>query len=216
MHNLPADILDLLQRYADILWQANQSVNLIGYRDKDTLWTEGIEDSIFSVKVAGQFIAPASSIIDIGSGGGLPGMAAAAMLPDSTVTLVESIRKKCDFLNFCIAELGIKNCFVVQGRIEEYNLRGTHDLAFCRAVAELAVSLEYTLPFLKTGGIFIAHKGKKAAAELTSSAHALTVLGAEKESIFQAEGKCFIVFRKKRETASCYPRKNGLPARRPL
>lgn len=205
-----------LHKFASFVWQKNQLFNLVGYADYETLYREAVDDSVFTMETSSLFVPSPEKILDIGTGAGFPGIIACMMFPDSEVTLIESSEKKACFLKEASEYLGLGNCRVICRRIEEFREKESFDLAFCKAVASLRVSLEYAVPFLKTGGIFIAHKGEKAETEIRDSENALKILNAEILRIICSGTRKYPVVRKKAVTAGKYPRKTGVPATRPL
>ncbi len=165
-------------------------------------------------------------IIDIGTGGGFPGLPLKIAVDSINLHLLEATGKKVEFLNSLIEKLSLDNIYVHQGRAEDCGqnseFRENFDVAFARAVAALPVLLEYVLPFVKTGGIFIAQKGKKYSEEIDLSAQALKILGGEILDIkpvklpYDSIDKRLIVIKKISPTPLKYPRRNGIPLKRPL
>ncbi|MCL1905689.1 MAG: 16S rRNA (guanine(527)-N(7))-methyltransferase RsmG [Clostridiales bacterium] len=162
---------------------------------------------------------------DIGSGAGFPGLVLALAWPESSWLLLEATGKKCDFLRLCIEELHIKNARALPLRAEaaghEPELRGQCALVTARAVAALPVLLEYALPLLAEGGIFFAAKGPALAEEEIASANALAVLGAQvcnKREFTLPDGEKRVIasYRKITPTPNKYPRRAGMPEKRPL
>jgi len=165
-------------------------------------------------------------VIDIGTGGGFPGLPLKIVEDTMNLHLLEATGKKVEFLKNLINRLSLTNVYVHQGRAEDFGqnseFRENFDVAFARAVAGLPVLLEYVLPFLKTEGIFIAQKGKKYSEEIDMSAYALNTLGGEILDIkpvrlpYESSEKKLIVIKKISPTPVKYPRRNGIPLKRPL
>ncbi|MEQ8168092.1 MAG: 16S rRNA (guanine(527)-N(7))-methyltransferase RsmG [Candidatus Eremiobacterota bacterium] len=165
-------------------------------------------------------------IIDIGTGGGFPGLPLKIVEDTMSLHLLEATGKKVEFLKNLIDRLSLDNVYIHQGRAEDFGqnceFREKFDVAFARAVAGLPVLLEYVLPFVKTGGIFIAQKGKKYSEEIDMSAQALKTLGGEILDIkpvrlpYKSSEKRLIVIKKISATPLKYPRRNGIPLKRPL
>jgi 16S rRNA (guanine527-N7)-methyltransferase len=162
---------------------------------------------------------------DIGSGAGFPGLVLALACPESNWLLLEASGKKCGFLRRCMEELRIENARVLALRAEEAGrdtaLRGRFDVATARAVAALPVLLEYALPLLTVGGTFIAAKGPALAAEEEAAAKALAVLGAalgprQEFTLPGGERRVIACYRKTAATPAAYPRRAGMPEKRPL
>lgn len=164
--------------------------------------------------------------IDIGTGAGFPGIPFAIAQPTWTVTLLDSTRKKIDFLNQLLTTLGITNATAIAGRAEELGQNPDHrehyNLVGIRAVAAAPVCAEYALPLLQVGGLAVLYRGQWSAAEQQSLEAAVALLGGEIEAIdafktpiTQGERHC-IYLRKISATASEYPRATGIPAQKPL
>lgn len=161
---------------------------------------------------------------DIGSGAGLPAVPLKIVRPDLNFTLVEAVEKKTRFLS-ALAErlqildgLAIKHCRAEQ---EAAANRAVYDAVTARAVAPLNTLLEYALPLLKTGGIFIAYKGANFAEEVRQAENAARLLGADLASAIvysleQPRDRALLVYAKTRETPPRFPRKNNNPRRKPL
>jgi 16S rRNA (guanine527-N7)-methyltransferase len=180
-----------------------------------------LEEAVQEARQAGQTLYAA----DIGSGAGFPGLVLALACPKSEWLLLEAGGKKCGFLRLCLAELNIKNASALALRAEEAGQtaewRGQFSLVTARAVAALPVLLEYALPLLKVGGTFLAAKGPALPAEETAAAQALAVLGAEplgqhRFTLPGGEQRIVARYRKLRETPAKYPRRPGMPEKRPL
>jgi 16S rRNA (guanine527-N7)-methyltransferase len=169
--------------------------------------------------------APAR-VVDIGSGAGLPGLAMRIAEPALRLTLVESSARRCAFLRETAAELGLDEVRVVQARAEEAGhypeLREHFDLAVARAVAPLAVLVEYALPLLAAGGLLAAPKGSRAAAELEAARPAIAGLGGEPAAPLalplppDSPLQQVLLVRRAGELPTHLPRRPGVPARRPL
>ncbi|RAK05438.1 16S rRNA (guanine527-N7)-methyltransferase [Halanaerobium saccharolyticum] len=164
--------------------------------------------------------------LDIGTGAGFPGMVLKLFLPGDSFYLLDSSAKKVNFLNQLIYKLGLKGIDATHGRAEDLakleEWRGSFDYVCSRAVASLNVLLEYAVPFLKVGGLAYFYKGPEYQAEITEARSALETLGAEiKESIeldvpgLEAE-RYLIIVEKNDPTDNKYPRRAGIPKKRPL
>jgi 16S rRNA (guanine527-N7)-methyltransferase len=165
-------------------------------------------------------------LVDVGSGAGFPGIPLKIVLGELQVTLVESTRKKLDFCEHVIANLGLLGIEAVHGRAEDLardkRYRGTFDWAVGRAVASMSVLAEYLLPFLKLGGRMIAMKGSTGPAESQEAGAALTLLGGKLSRLVPmelptvTETRFLVVVDKVAATPDSYPRRPGIPAKRPL
>ncbi len=147
----------LLKRYAELLASYGGKIRLTGPSDPEIIWNDHVEDCLFTIP----FLPQKGKIIDVGSGGGLPGLVWAIMRPDLEVTLLDSVRKKCGALQEIGTALGLSNIRVVWGRCEEFarTERECFDLAGARAVAETGVLAEFLSPLTAPGGRALAMKG---------------------------------------------------------
>ena len=170
-------------------------------------------------------VRAARRIADIGSGAGLPALVLALALPSARLTAVESQRKKCGFIEAAAGAMGLENVEVRCERAEEYGRsvgRGIHDVVVSRALAELAVVAEYSLPLLEPRGKMIAMKGLISDEERIQGERALGILGGSGlesirlEPFAGAENRWVYLAEKEGETAESYPRRPGVAARRPL
>ena len=223
--SLPDAAVDTLSRYLDLLLAANRRVNLTGIRDRDEAWRRHIIDSLTLLPGLAE-LPDGATVIDVGSGGGLPGVPVAIALPNVRVTLLEATGKKANFLGECVEQLGLGNVQVVQDRAEAAGQDRAHrqryDAAICRAIGPMRDLLEYTLPLVAVGGRVLAMKGPKAEAELRQASDALWTLGAGELQVFDAYPEGFgrhtviVCITKARLTPKAYPRRPGLPRQDPL
>lgn len=214
-----------LARHWQLLSAAAQHFNLTAIADD----AEAAEKHYFDCLLALPALAGAAAgaqVADIGSGGGFPGLVLAVACPQLQFTLIEATGKKCAFLQDCCNQLGLANVRVLTMRAEEAgrapDLRAAFAYATARAVAPLAVLAEYALPLLRVGGRLVAFKGANHAAEQAAASHALQLLQAEAEAplLFtlpqSGEQRALLSIRKCGETPEKYPRRPGMPAKRPL
>lgn len=176
-----------------------------------------------ALETAGAFGSPA---IDIGAGGGFPGVPIKIVRPDLRLTLLEATGKKAAFLELLAERLGLTDVAVVHGRAEELahdpGHREAYRLALARAVAPLRVLVELALPFLETGGFLAAPKGSGAEQEVRDAANALAVCGGRVDLIepldLSGPGPVptLVLVRKVAPTSGRYPRRAGIPGKRPL
>ena len=199
-----------LHRYSELLASCSVA-RLTGSRDADEIYELHIRDSLYSVPL----LPEEGEVIDVGSGGGLPGVVWAICRPGLSVTLLDSVRKKCAALRDIAAALELKNISTVWGRCEEYALsaRERYSFAAARALAHAGVVAEYLAPLVARGGRLIAFKGPKGAAELEEVGEKWNRLGLSQPRVLSyAEGRnyFFVVWEKNSPCPSFYPRKPGL------
>jgi 16S rRNA (guanine527-N7)-methyltransferase len=223
--DLTARQLDQLSAYADRL--ATSAHNLTSARDRDQIDTRHIDESLaFGHLLAARGLLPdAANVLDLGAGGGLPGIPLRIAWPGIRLTLLESVGKKCRFLEQTTTALSLDHVTVVEGRAEDFGRDSTHretyDLALARAVAPLPVLLEYALPALRVGGWLAAPKGSAATSELAAAANALDALGGRLDAAAPfrpPDGlpQTVIVIEKVAPAPARYPRRAGIPSKRPL
>ncbi len=204
-------------RYAEMLTERNEKVNLTAITDPDEIRVKHFTDSLAAIDL----IKTGATVLDIGSGAGFPGIPLKIARDDISVTLLDSVNKKVAFMNDVIADLGLKNIEAVHARIEDFPHKGEFDVAVSRAVAELTTLAEYALPFVKVGGTFVAYKSEKAEAEVAAAGNAVALLGGRLREIREvnvAPGltRKLIVVDKIDPTPLKYPRGKNLPRLKPL
>ncbi len=216
-----AQIGDLL-KYKDLMLEWNKKVNLTSIEDEREIIIKHYLDS-FSIL---PYIKDENlRVIDVGSGAGFPGIPIKIAYSRINVVLLDSLDKRLKFLNEVIKTLQLKDIRTVHGRAEDFGVmndfREKFDVSVARAVSSLPVILEYCLPFVKVGGIFIAMKGSNIG-ELEQGKKALDILGGEIESVseialpFSDIRRNIIIIKKLRQTPTRYPRKAGKPSKEPL
>jgi 16S rRNA (guanine527-N7)-methyltransferase len=180
-----------------------------------------IADSLTALEVPG--VREASRIADLGAGAGLPGLVLAIALPDAEVALVESVGKKCAWMEATVERLGLTNARVVRARVEEWDEgRGACDAVTARALGALPVVCEYAAPLLREGGVLVAWKGAVEEVEEADGLAAAEALGLERDAVLAvqpyagSERRTLHVFRKVAPTPERYPRRAGMAAKRPL
>jgi len=169
---------------------------------------------------------PPLRCVDVGSGGGFPGLPLKLVLPRLHLTLLESTAKKADFLTYLVADLALEGVDVICARAEAQaqspSHRESYDVAFARALAPLPTLLELTLPFLRLGGVLVAPRKGHVAADVASAARAIETLGGGPPTCVSvtvpplADGRVLVVVDKVGPTPPGYPRRAGIPAKRPL
>lgn len=216
--NVSDDILNKFEIYYSLLIEYNLKFNITAITDKEEVIKKHFIDSIYPFKLINS-----GDLIDVGAGGGFPSVPLKIMNDGLRITLLESTGKKCEFLKVLIKELNIKNAEVINGRAEDVakNLvyREKFDFAVSRAVARLNTLSEYCLPFVKTGGKFIAYKGD-AETEISESVNAVNLLGGKINRIDKYElfglKRTLVFIDKIKRTDKKYPRGNGKERKNPL
>lgn len=217
---IPAQAVDNLLRFSDRLLETNKVMNLTAVTDPD----EVVSRHFLDCAVLMPHMQNGQKVIDIGTGAGFPGLPLAILCPETEFVLLDALRKRIDFLNDTIAALGLQNVTAVHARAEEFasKHRGAFDAAVSRAVADLRVLSELTLPLVKTGGTFYAMKAADCAAEAQSAANAVRLLGAAPAEIQQYRvpvsdtPRAMVILRKTAETPAKYPRRFAKISAAPL
>ncbi|MCZ7540812.1 MAG: 16S rRNA (guanine(527)-N(7))-methyltransferase RsmG [Anaerolineae bacterium] len=210
--------------YAEQLLAWNERANLTAITDPEAIVTRHFLDSL-SVKMAITFTA-GMRVVDVGSGAGFPGLPLRLVFPQIELTLLEATAKKTAFLQHITQLLGLANVRILTARAEDAGqapaTREKFDLALARAVAPLPVLAEYLLPLCRVGGRCVALKGEQAAAEAQRAQHALRILGGRLARIISVElpqvveTHHLVVIEKIAATPPQYPRRPGIPSKRPL
>jgi 16S rRNA (guanine527-N7)-methyltransferase len=216
--------LSLLDRFQKELEEWNTRFNLTAIQEPEKVKVKHFLDSFSAYLMIKD--TPQKKIIDIGTGAGFPGIPIKILLPDSEVTLVDSISKKTEFCQHVITALQLKGIQVIQDRVEHLarkeKFREEFDWAVARAVAKLSTLSEYMLPFVKIGGRMLAMKGDQGPQEAQSAHQAINLLGGELSKIQKitlpgvTEDRFLILIEKKASTPEKYPRRVGIPGKRPL
>ncbi len=211
-------------RYFELLVEWNRMMNLTGITDYNEVNEKHFLDSLAIVKV--QDMEMISTVIDIGTGAGFPGIPLKIVYPHLKVTLLDSLNKRIKFLNCVIQELALEDISALHGRAEDFAKKGEYreryDLCVSRAVANLATLSEYCLPYVKRNGLFVSYKSGEIEGELSKSEKAVSVLGGKIEKVEKFclpesdISRSFVMIRKDRSTPGRFPRKAGLPSKEPL
>lgn len=218
------DTLDRFERYMQQILSWNEKVNLTAITDREEFIRKHFMDSLCCVSHS-QYQS-ASSVIDVGTGAGFPGLPLAIVSKDKEFVLIDSLNKRIRILNEIIADLGLKNVTAVHGRAEELarqkEYREQFDICVSRAVSRLSVLSEYCLPFVKKNGWMAAYKGPDADREAEEARSALGKLGGKVMEIVQTDMEQFdihhriVYIQKTMNTPKIYPRKAGTPEKKPL
>jgi 16S rRNA (guanine527-N7)-methyltransferase len=214
----PGDV-ERLAAHLDALLEANERFNLTAIREPTEAWVRHVADSLSLIPFVSE--AGATSVVDLGTGGGFPGIPLAIAMPDVQVLLVDSVGKKVRYLEEVVQRLALTNASVRQARAEELaewkgGLRESFDAVVCRAVGSLASLVELSLPLVKVDGLLLAIKGEKAPDEISEAARALKELHGEVAATHRTPTGTIVAVRKLAKTPRLYPRDQGLPARKPL
>jgi 16S rRNA (guanine527-N7)-methyltransferase len=218
--------LQQFARYMSLLMDWSQRVSLTAVKDEEGIQRRHFLESAALVKILRDHGVSLQDkmLIDIGSGAGIPGIPLRIIEPTLSLTLVEAKQRKAAFLETLLAELGLADVEVVTKRAEEVahdlSYRETYDFVTAKALAALRTLGELTLPFARLGGVVVAPKGKEAAGEVKEAQRALTALNASVttvERIPLAQADQFVVLlTKDLPTPDRFPRRPGMPAKRPL
>ena len=224
--HLSPEQLDQFETYFHELVSWNQKANLTSITAYGEVQVKHFLDSLTACLVGIDDLFGAARIIDIGSGAGLPGLALKLVFPESKLELVDSVGKKTEFLDHIVETLGLEGMSVHTARAEmlgqEQGMREAFDLALVRGVAKLPLLLEYALPFCRLGGKVVAWKHGALERELAEASHALEELGGKLTGIYPVElegltdNRVVVAFEKVAPTPGRYPRRTGIPAKRPL
>lgn len=218
-----------LGRFLAMLMHANTRMNLTSVREADEAWDKHIFDSLTLIPLLAE-LDDNSTIIDIGSGGGLPGIPLAIALPNLRFTLMDATKKKCDYLEQVASALGLSNVRVICSRAESLGQdrgektatgradahREHYDIAMARGVGQIPMLAEITVPLVKIGGLVLMTKGQRAEEELTDAKQALHLLHAAHAGTVETPTGRVVVIEKLRRTPRDYPRRDGEPKRAPL
>ena len=204
---------DQFQRYFELLVEWNEKINLTAITDKDEVFLKHFYDSLAPV-LQGHIKNQSIQLLDI-----------KILCPNLDVTIIDSLNKRITFLNFLSDELGLSGVHFYHGRAEDFGqdkaFRAQFDIVTARAVARMQVLSELTIPFLKVGGQLIALKAAAADQELVDARNALNVLFAkpilnENYKLPNGDGRNITIIDKKKETPNKYPRRAGIPNKKPL
>lgn len=219
--------VEQFQRYYELLAEWNKRINLTGVTDYEEVQTKHFLDSLTVLPaLAKQKDAADLSIIDVGSGAGLPGIPLKIVLAQAELVLLESVGKKTAFLEELVRQLRLDKVRVITGRAEEVahqtEYRERFSVVISRALAKLPTLVELTLPFCKVGGVTIAQKKGDIRRELDEAANAITTLGGKLREVSRVElpelssDRCLVIIDKVQPTPTKYPRRSGMPEKRPI
>ena len=224
--DLGEEQIALFQRYFQELVEWNRRTNLTAITDYREVQTKHFLDSLTVSLVIPRDVTANGTLMDVGSGAGFPGLPLKILWPGLRVTLVESVGKKAAVLRHLAGALGLEGVEVRTQRAESLGhdpqVRDTFDVVVSRAVADLSVLAELTLPFCKLGGRVVAQKKSGIEDELNGAERAISLLGGALERVGVVdleeigEPRWLVVLAKDAESPSRYPRRPGIPTKRPL
>jgi len=211
-------------KYRDLLKEWNQKINITSIEDDEDIYVKHFLDSVLLMNEDNY--NEEKSIIDVGTGGGFPGLPLKIVNNNYKVTLLDSLRKRIDFLTIVANELLLDDVKFIHGRAEDFgqnkDYREKFDICVSRAVAPLNVLSEYCLPFVKKGGYFAAYKSENISSEIENSEKAVRKLGGIVKEIREINLpgtdiiRKIIIIEKTEATDKKYPRKAGKPSKEPL
>lgn len=221
--------VEKLGMYLAMLMHANTRMNLTAIRDEEAAWDKHIFDALTLVPVMAE-LEDDATVVDIGSGGGIPGIPLAIVMPKVWFTLVDATKKKIDYLDQVIDGLGLKNVRTINARAEQLGVdrgertpdgrtgahREHYDLAMARGVGQIPMLAELTVPLVKIGGLILMTKGQRAEVELADAKQALHMLHTNHAGTIETPTGRIVVLEKQRKTPRDYPRRDGEPKRSPL
>ena len=210
--------------FYEYLVEKNKVMNLTGITEFQEVLIKHFLDSLACVKAVD--MSRIKRIMDIGTGAGFPGVPLKIAFPHLEACLLDSLKKRVNFLEETFQMLKLENITAIHGRAEEYaknkQYRETYDLCVSRAVSNLATLSEYCLPYVKTGGYFISYKSGTVQEEVEQAQKAVKILGGKIQDIvyFQLPDseiqRSLVVIEKIKATPGRYPRKAGTPLKEPL
>lgn len=214
------EVADRLDKYASLLVEWNEKVNLTAITEPDEIAIKHFVDSLLLLN----HIKPDASLIDVGTGAGFPSLPCKIYSDTLKLTMLDSLNKRINFLNEVCGELGVVSTNI-HARAEEAGqtaiCREKYDVATARAVAHLRELSEYCLPFVKVGGLFVALKGYEIEQELDEAQNAITTLGGKVKEVAKYEltggnKRAIVVIEKVKPTPQEYPRNKGRMNKKPL
>lgn len=218
------ELIAKFEGYMNGILEWNEKVNLTAITDVDEFIKKHFIDSVLCYNF--DEFKNAKSVVDVGTGGGFPGIPLALVFPEIEFTLIDSLNKRLKIIDELCLDLNITNVKTLHGRAEDLahkkEYREQFDLCVSRAVANLATLSEYCLPFIKRGGSFLAYKAVKADDEIKEGKNAVFLLGGKIEREDKIDLPSFdlahniVVINKVQNTSAKYPRKAGMPSKQPL
>lgn len=218
--------LEQFIQYYELLIEWNSFMNLTAITEFQEVIKKHFIDSISLVKAIPNLEEQYGTVIDIGTGAGFPGIPLKIVFPKLQVTLLDSLKKRVQFLDKVVNTLELSKVSIIHGRAEDYarpdKLREKFDLCVSRAVANLTTLSEYCIPFVKINGYFISYKSEKIVEEYENAKNAIKILGGrfERQVDFLIPNsdiyRNLFIIKKEKVTPVKYPRKAGVPSREPI
>ena len=212
------------QQYEQVLQSWNARINLTAIRDSEGIHTKHFLDSLTCLLSMRE--SPPTRLIDVGTGAGFPGVPLKIVMPNLQLTLVESVGKKADFCRELVSCLKLERVEVIQARAEELGQSARHrqqyDWAVARAVANMPTLVEYLLPLVRLGGCVLAQKGESGPAEAQAAEKAIKLFGGHLRQLRKVtlpgvvDERYLIVVDKVAATPPLYPRRTGVPDKKPI
>ena len=212
------------ERYFELLVEWNEKINLTAITEKSEVYLKHFYDSVAPV-LQGKISNEKIRLLDIGAGAGFPSLPMKILCPEIDITIIDSLNKRINFLTLLAEELGLTGVHFYHGRAEDFgqnkDFRASFDVVTARAVARMQVLSELTIPFLKVGGRLVALKAVAAEDELVDAKNALAqlfskVLETYNYDLPNGDGRNMTIVEKKKETPNKFPRRAGLPNKKPL
>ena len=210
--------------YRDLLKEWNKKINITSIEEDEDIYVKHFIDSLLILNEDNA--AENKTIIDVGTGGGFPGLPLKIVNDNYRITLLDSLRKRIDFLAEVVKALNLKNVELIHGRAEDYGqnkkYRESYDICVSRAVAPLNVLSEYCIPFVKVGGYFAAYQSDNISQEISNSDNAIKKLGGKIKEIKEISipgtdiNRKIVIIEKIEKTNIRYPRKAGKPGKDPI
>ena len=225
--NYPIDAAKMEQynRYLLLLQEWNNKINLTAITEEDEVYLKHFYDSLTLARFV-DFNQAGLTLCDVGSGAGFPSIPLKILFPEIEITIVDSLKKRINFLELLVQELGLENVHLYHARAEDFGqenkFRSAFDVVTARAVARLSVLAEFCLPITKENGVFAAMKGSQGEEEFEDSKKALKTLGGRLNTIETFElpenagERSIILIDKVKKTPKKYPRQAGTPNKKPL
>lgn len=216
--------IEQFMKYYDLLIEKNKVMNLTSITDLNEVMTKHFLDSVLISNVLD--MSDYSTLVDVGTGAGFPGIPIKILFPHLKVTLIDSLNKRLKFLDDVISKLELNGIETVHGRAEDLGhndlYREKYDLCVSRAVANLSTLSEYCIPFIKKSGVFASYKASDSEEEINNSKNAIKTLGGSISKVCEIDlpgtevKRNIVIIKKDKCTPKKYPRKAGTPSKDPL